>query len=264
VGDDIRQLTAELARDPSSLVFLQLGEALRVRGQLDTAARVAREGLERHPERAEAHDLFARILADAGNIDGAREAWERALGVAPRNVGALKGIGYLAYRDGDYDAALDLLETALSVDPTDPTVIVALQTVRAAVERHEAEIRVRTGADIFAGLEGSEHALLLLDARGLVLGGALRDQAGLAVSEEVAAYVAGAAQEVERAARLLELGAWHSAAVEAENGYLHASSPAPGAILVVRRDRSVPAGRVALLARRASAAARAWLQGQTG
>jgi tetratricopeptide (TPR) repeat protein len=264
VSDVIRQLTAELAREPSSLVFLRLGEALRVQGQLDAAARVAREGLERHAELAEAHDLFARVLADAGNPEGARDAWERALAIEPRHVGALKGMGYLAYRDGDVDTALDLLEMALSVDPTDQAVIIALRTVRTAVERHEAEVRVRTGADIFQGLEGTEHELLLLDARGLVLGGALRDEKGLSVSEEVAAYVAGAAQEAERAARMLELGSWQSAVVEGEAGYLHASIPAPGAFLVVRRDRSVPPGRVTLLARRAAAAARAWLQGQTG
>lgn len=263
MSDVIRQLTAELARDPSSLVFLRLGELLREQGQVDAAARVAREGLERHPELAAAHDLFARILADAGNADGAREAWEQVLTIEPRHAGALKGMGYLAYRDGDLDTALDLLEMALSVDPTDQSVIVALRTVRTAVERHEAGVRVRTGADIFQGLEGAEHELLLLDARGLVLGGTLRDQQGLAVSEQVAAYVAGAAQEAERAARMLDLGSWQSAVVEGETGHLHASSPAPGAFLVVRRDRSVPPGRVALLARRATAAARAWLEGQT-
>jgi hypothetical protein len=38
--------------------------------------------------------------------------------------------------------------------------------------------------------------------------------------------------------------------------------PATDALLVVRRDRAVPAGRVALLARRAAGAARAWMEAQ--
>ena len=264
MADEIRRLTAELARDPASLAFLRLGEALRLQGQLDAAARVALAGLEHHPDRADALDLYARIQADAGNPEGARETWERAVTIAPRHVGALKGLAYLAYRDRDYDAALDMLETALSEDPADQTVVLALQTVRAGAARQDAEIRLRTGADIFAGIEGADHALLLLDPRGLVLGGALRDTRGLVVSEQVAAYVAGAGQEAERAARLLDLGPWRSMEVEGADGHLHVSVPSPDAVLVVRRDKAVPAGRVTLLARRAAAAARAWLEAQAG
>lgn len=262
MADDIRRLTAELARDPGSLAFLQLGEALRLQGQFDAAARVSRAGLERHPDRVEAHDLYARILADAGNPEGARATWEHVLSLAPRHVHALKGLAYLAYRDHDYDTALEMLETALSEDPSDETVVLALQTARAAADRQEAEIRLRTGADIFAGIEGAEHALMLLDARGLVLGGVLRDPRGLVVSEGVAAQVAGAAHEAERACRLLDLGPWEALECEGQDGHLHISPPASDAILVVRRDRSVPGGRVALLARRAAAAARAWLEAQ--
>jgi hypothetical protein len=47
--DEIRQWSDELARDPASLVFLQLGEALRRQGQADVALKVAMRGMERHP-----------------------------------------------------------------------------------------------------------------------------------------------------------------------------------------------------------------------
>ncbi|MBI3081327.1 MAG: hypothetical protein HYY94_00135, partial [Gemmatimonadetes bacterium] len=66
--DDVRALSAELARDPGSLVFVALGEALRVRGRLDAAAKVALAGLEHHPNLADGHDLYARIVADAGDV----------------------------------------------------------------------------------------------------------------------------------------------------------------------------------------------------
>lgn len=262
MADDIRALTAELARDPDSLAFLELGEALRARGRLDAAAAVARTGTERQPDRPEAHDLYARILSDAGNADAAREAWEAALALAPRHPGALKGLAYLAYREGDPVTALELLETALSVDPADPSVVQALATVRQAVGRLEDEARVRSGADIFVGFEGAEHGLLLVDAQGLILGGALRDGRGRDVAEEVAAYVAGAAGEAQRTARLLDLGEWQGLVVEGSEGHLHLSAPAPGAVLLVKRDRALPAGRLALSARRAATAARAWLEAQ--
>ena len=169
MADDIKGLTAELARDPASLVFLQLGEALRARGQVDAAAKVALTGLQRHPDLADAHDVYARVLIDAGNVAAAHEAWRRTLQLEPRHVGALKGIGFLFYRYGDLDAALDHLETALSVDPTDGSVIQALRRVRSAAEPVE-----RT-ADVFAGFEGSSEGILLVDDRGRVLGGSLRN-----------------------------------------------------------------------------------------
>jgi hypothetical protein len=62
VSDDIKTLTARLADEPASLAFLELGEALRRRGQLDAAYKVARGGLSRYPALADAHDLLGRIL----------------------------------------------------------------------------------------------------------------------------------------------------------------------------------------------------------
>ena len=47
--DEIRRLSDDLARDPSSLVFMPLADALRRAGQLDVALRVALRGLDRHP-----------------------------------------------------------------------------------------------------------------------------------------------------------------------------------------------------------------------
>ena len=64
MSDEIRALTARLADEPTSLAFLELGEALRRRGQYDAAAKVARGGLSRYPGLADAHDLLARILSD--------------------------------------------------------------------------------------------------------------------------------------------------------------------------------------------------------
>ena len=77
--DEIKTLTARLAEEPSSLAFLELGEALRRRGQLEAAYKVARGGLARYPTLADAHDLMARILGDQGDLAGAFDAWAEAL-----------------------------------------------------------------------------------------------------------------------------------------------------------------------------------------
>src|SRR5712692_1300994 len=124
-------MTAELARDPGSLVFIHLGETLRARGQFDAAFKVVQAGLERHPDSVEGRDLFARVLVDIDDNAGAEREWSAVLGWEPRHLGAHKGLGFLRYRQGDVDGALDHLELALSADPTDSTVVQALQMVRA-------------------------------------------------------------------------------------------------------------------------------------
>jgi tetratricopeptide (TPR) repeat protein len=100
VTDEIRRWSDELARDPSSLVFLQLGEALRRTGQLPLAHKVALRGLERHPHLSDAHDLLARIAVDRGELQRAFDEWDAVLRLAPGHLGALRGLGYLCYQQG--------------------------------------------------------------------------------------------------------------------------------------------------------------------
>jgi tetratricopeptide (TPR) repeat protein len=288
--EPLESLRAEVERDPGGLAFLRLVEALRIRGDLDGAAHVALTGLEHHPNLADAHDIFARVLVDAGDLERAWDEWSIALAVDPRHSGAHKGLGFLAYRRADFDVALDHLELALAADPTDRSVVQALKVVRAAAESQGAaplpapEIPVTPAmhpppepaapgaqavmdsaapAAVFAGLEGGDRGMLLLDPRGRMLAGGLRNRArGGDVSDEVAAYLAGVSQEAERTARLLDLGEWRWIMAEAEGGTLHLSRPAEDALLLLSRDRSVPAGRLAILAVRAADIARRWLEAQ--
>ena len=105
MADEITRWSDELARDPSSLVFLQLGEALRRQGELDTALKIAARGVERHPRSAEAHDLVARISVDRQDLARALAEWEAALEIKPDHVGAMKGLGYVCYQQGRFDEA---------------------------------------------------------------------------------------------------------------------------------------------------------------
>ncbi len=262
MSDDVRALSGEMARDPTSLVFLQLGEALRMRGQLEAAAKVALAGLEHHPNLADGHDLYARVLADVGEVERAADEWSIALAMDPRHAGAHKGLGFVNFQRGDLDAALEHLELALAANPTDQSVVQALRTVRQAADRAAAPAADAAPARpaVFAGLEGADHGLLLVDPQGRVLAGGLRTPGDKDVAEEVAAYLAGVSQEAERTARLLELGEWRWIMAEGEHGHLHLSAPSASALLLLARDRSVPSGRLAILAARAAEVARRWLE----
>src|SRR5439155_7860017 len=120
--DAIKTLSSQLAQDPDSLVFLRLGELLRQKGQLDTAHRVALTGLERHPHLPDAHDLYARILADKHDYERAFDEWDMALRIAPDHVGALKGLAFLYFKVGDVQQAAAHLEAAQRAAPDDPGV----------------------------------------------------------------------------------------------------------------------------------------------
>lgn len=129
-ADDIRRLSDELARDPSSLAFLALGEALRRQGQRDMARKVAHRGLQRHPHNAEAHDLLARIEADAGDLERAFDEWDMALRISPNHAGANKGLGFLCYTQGRLTDAEGYLAAAAAADPEDEAIGTALDHVR--------------------------------------------------------------------------------------------------------------------------------------
>lgn len=283
-------MSDQLARDPASLVFLELAEALRARGQLDAAAKVVQSGLARHPGSVAAIDLNARILADGGDMDGAQRAWKAALEIDPRHLGAHKGLGFLCFRRGDVEGALDHLEMALSADPTDAAVIQALKNVRGTsdlplVDTDEPEPAVaapgpppargsipasapaapperagRTTQAVFAGLEGAERGLLLIDAHGRVLGGAIQAVGGGDVSESVAAHLTGVSQEAERTSRMLAIGSWSWIVAEGPGGSMFLSQPTRETALMLVRDRSVPAGRLAVLAEKAAEVAARWIK----
>jgi predicted regulator of Ras-like GTPase activity (Roadblock/LC7/MglB family) len=132
--DAIGRWSEELARDPRSLAFLPLGEELRRRRRLDDARRVALRGLERHPYRPDAHDLLARICADLGDDQRARDEWEMALEIDPGHLPSLKGLGFLAWRRRDLAGAERYLRTAREKDPYDTGVETALGRVREVLQ----------------------------------------------------------------------------------------------------------------------------------
>jgi tetratricopeptide (TPR) repeat protein len=278
MADDIRAMTAELAADPASLVFLDLAEALRRRGQLDAAQTVTRNGLARYPELASAHDLAARIFVDRGDLDRAFESWVTALKHDPALLAAHKGLGFLYFRAGDPVSAERHLAYVAEADPGDAGIGAALERVRAALPRmgdeaseqpSSAPETLRFSLDdddpaaaetVFAGLEGSADSLLLVDGNGLRLGGGLRSPDGADVADTVAAQLAGVAREAARTARLLALGDWKGLAIEAPGGSCYLVAPTAETLLFTARGPDLPMGRVARLAERAAAEARRWLE----
>ncbi|MBA3559784.1 MAG: tetratricopeptide repeat protein [Gemmatimonadaceae bacterium] len=265
MSDQIRRLSDELARDPSSLVFLQLGESLRTSGQLDVALRVSLRGLERHAYSAEAHDLLARICVDRGELQRALDEWDMVLRLAPEHSGARKGMGFVLYKQGRFSEAERYLREVAASDAGDVSIAHALASVErlqrpdvpqpelATPSRHDAR---RLFADI---LGDGDQTALLIDSTGLVLAGAYVAADGREVAHEIGAALSGVREEAERAMRHLPLGAWTSISFEAEAATV-AMAPAPnGALVMVAADPALPLGFVRRVLESCVARARVWL-----
>src|SRR5207248_6598029 len=129
------------------------------------------------------------------------------------------------FKVGDVQQAAAHLEAAQRAAPDDPGVAQALAIARGGGTGEMGAAAASRGTEaltepepiapaaqpleearVFAGLEGAQEGLLLLDASGRVLGGALKDPSGRDVTEAVAAYLAGVSQEAARTVKLLGLG----------------------------------------------------------
>ena len=280
MSDDIRRLSDELARDPPSLVFIQLGEELRRTGQLDLALRVALRGLERHPHDADAHDLLARIHVDRNELTAAFDEWDTVLKLAPGHVGARKGVGYVLFKQGRLTEAERYLTQASAQNGADPSIATALHMVRrmlhftdgaeaqaassdgnSATPLAEAGRRVEEEARrLFAEILGEgEQTALLLDASGLVTAGLYVTEDGRDVGQEVGASLAGIREDAARAAEHLGLGAWSSVTFETDVATVAMAPVLDDSLVLVAAARSVPLGLVRRVLQQCGRRASAWL-----
>lgn len=231
--------------------FLDLGERLRQRGQLEAAVSVALAGVARFPMLAAAHDLVGRIKADMADHEGARSAWIATLECAPGHLGALKGLAFLAFRQGDLAEAERRLEAAAAAAPRDAALLTALDRVRSTRPALAEESVL---------LDDPTAGLLLVDPQGLRLTGGLGGDDDGDLGDAVSAEVSSVCRESERTARLLALGSWQHLLIEGTRARVAVLPVDDRGALVVHRPITAPPGRLLAFAARALQAARVWLE----
>ena len=84
----IAELESELAREPSPRVFAPLAEAYRLSGQLDSALRTARLGIEAHPDHVGIRIVLARAILDSQGREKALSAYDDVLTLDSGNLEA--------------------------------------------------------------------------------------------------------------------------------------------------------------------------------
>jgi len=252
---DIAVLTLQLARDPSSLVFLTLGETLRRGGDLESALSVAENGVAWYPEMAGAWDLLARVQSDRGQGDLAFDAWTTVLRFDPEHAGAHKGLAFLAFRSGEWDRSVRHLRRALDLNPDEP----GLQEVLARVTREAVRHAIAAAAASPLSAPGVAGQALLVDLHGQLLEGRLvgaDDDPRAAVG----AALAGLSRDAERTSRLLGLGPWRSMSLSGRRATLEIRSPTIDSLLILRCPAALRPADAALDSDRLAERTRRWLE----
>ncbi|MFN8572862.1 MAG: hypothetical protein U0132_12515 [Gemmatimonadaceae bacterium] len=213
----------------------------------------AEAALARAPYDPEAHDAYARVLVACDQLDLAADAWEAARTLAPGHVGAIKGLGFLAFRRGDLLAAERLLVDACARAPRDEGARAALMRVQAAAGRAPAQAPAPTSVTVSnepsaaspeEGPGEAELPALLTDHDGLVLAGTLGGVAGAARRASVACDVSVLARALEQASLHLGVGRWRSCLIESDQQAVAVSAPMPQMLLMTVDAGEGASGRV--------------------
>jgi serine/threonine protein kinase/Flp pilus assembly protein TadD len=115
----IRYYTAALALRPHNpAACVNLGNALRDRGDLDGAISAYREALDGHPDYVLASDRLARALEQKGDPDGAIGAIHQMMHFAKaKDAGGHLLLGNILVRNGRRDEAIANYRKAIALDP---------------------------------------------------------------------------------------------------------------------------------------------------
>jgi Tfp pilus assembly protein PilF len=104
---------------PDAILAARVVDSLTALGRLEEAWQVAQAELDRSRGSSEALGLLARVEYVAGRFDAAEAAAVQARGLNPRNAAALKLLGMIRARRGDWSSAREALGAAASADPSD-------------------------------------------------------------------------------------------------------------------------------------------------
>ncbi len=122
--DDLRK---RIEKEPGSRLFAQLAEELRKDGELEDAIRVAREGLQKHPNYPSARMTLGRALLDTGDWTAARTEFELVLKSAADNILASRYLGECLESLGDREGAIARYKATLAMAPGEKHVLARLQ-----------------------------------------------------------------------------------------------------------------------------------------
>ena len=138
-------------RQPRAIQWVYLrGGALQSAGRTEDAMASYREAVALQAGYAPARLRLADLLAEADQPQEAEELYLSVLEIARNSAAAETGLGRLALSSGDYETAVQRLERAVSIAPSNPAALEALkdgyQTLNDAAGLNWIEARIQRAA----------------------------------------------------------------------------------------------------------------------
>ncbi len=116
----------ELTPNPESRhwsLFYARGVCRERTGDWDSAEADLQKALEFRPNQAHVLNYLGYSWIEQGkNLEEAREMIERAVAVRPDDGYIADSLGWVQYRLGDFDAAVETMQRAVELNPTDPVI----------------------------------------------------------------------------------------------------------------------------------------------
>jgi tetratricopeptide (TPR) repeat protein len=148
--DRLRELQEKFEDNPRRY-FAPLANEYRKGGQPKRAIEICRAQLAQMPGHMSGQIVYGQALYEAGEFDEARQVFERALGLDPENLIALRTLGDMALQRGNTAEARGWYMKLLDADPKDTAVIALVSEIEASAEATTPVPEVIPGVDTDAG-----------------------------------------------------------------------------------------------------------------
>src|SRR5262245_3786998 len=117
---ELAKLESAFNSDPGSDAYRPLAEAYLAAGRFMEAMVVCKKGVKAHPNRPDPRLLLARVYAEQGKDKKALDELQGALGVAPTDRTVLRALADVQMRSGDAASGKATLQKVWDLDPKDP------------------------------------------------------------------------------------------------------------------------------------------------
>lgn len=119
LSPEIERLSAQLARDPNSKLFIPLAEEYMKADMAQEAVMTLEEGLKAHPAYMSARVLLGKAHLMTGDMDKACEQFENVIKAVPDNLFALKKLGEIYLAQGRREESLKNFRILALLSPKD-------------------------------------------------------------------------------------------------------------------------------------------------
>jgi tetratricopeptide (TPR) repeat protein len=119
LSPQILHLIDQVAKDPTSKLFMPLAEEYMKCGMLDEAMMVLNDGLKAHPYFFSAKVTLGKVYLERDQIEDAKKQFEEVIEVCPDNLFAHRKLAKIYRDESDLERARTSCQVVLSANPND-------------------------------------------------------------------------------------------------------------------------------------------------